>query len=79
MEDIKFKSRTFACWITSTVLLVLSLVVNCIIKTDLMAEVCKILAEGYTWITAIYLGANVASKFAFKGNNTTISDDTIVN
>ena len=66
MDKSKFQSRKFICWLTSTILLVLSLIINCIIKTDVMAEVCKTLAEGYTWISALYIGVNGAQKFANK-------------
>lgn len=70
----KIKSRKFVCWATSTILLVLSFIANCIIKTDLMAEVCKTLAEGYTWITAIYIGGNTAQKFASKNSNSEFNE-----
>lgn len=62
----KLKSRKFIVWIVATVLLVLSFVAYIIVKTDVMAEVCKILAEGWTWISAIYIGGNVAQKFTDK-------------
>lgn len=64
--DEKFKSRKFIVWITATILLILSFVAYCVVKTDLMVEVCKILAEGWIWISALYIGGNVASKFTNK-------------
>lgn len=65
MEE-KFKSRKFIVWVTATILLILSFVAYCIVKADLMAEVSKILAEGWIWISALYIGANGISKFANK-------------
>lgn len=65
MND-KLKSRKFIVWLVATILLILSFIAYCIAKTDLMAEVCKILAEGWTWISAIYIGGNVAQKFTDK-------------
>ena len=70
MND-KLKSRKFIVWIVATILLILSFVAYIIVKADLMAEVCKTLAEGWTWISAIYIGGNVAQKFTDKiGGNT---------
>lgn len=68
----KLKSRKFIVWIVATVLLVLSFVAYIIVKTDVMAEVCKILAEGWTWISAIYIGGNVAQKFTDKIGGETV-------
>lgn len=62
MND-KLKSRKFIVWLVATILLILSFIAYIIVKTDLMADVCKILAEGWTWISAIYIGGNVAQKF----------------
>ena len=67
----KLKSRKFIVWITATILLILSFVAYIIVKSDLMADVCKTLAEGWCWISAIYIGGNVAQKFTDKiGGNT---------
>lgn len=66
----KLKSRKFIVWITATILLILSFVAYIIVKSDLMAEVCKILAEGWCWISAFYIGGNVAQKFTNKGEKT---------
>lgn len=62
----KLKSRKFIVWIVATILLILSFVAYIIVKSDLMADVCKTLAEGWTWISAIYIGGNVAQKFTDK-------------
>lgn len=64
--DEKFKSRKFIVWITATVLLVLSFVVSVIVKDSTMTEVNKILAEGWSWISALYIGGNVAQKYITK-------------
>lgn len=67
----KLKSRKFIVWITATILLILSFVAYIIVKSDLMADVCKTLAEGWCWISTIYIGGNVAQKFTDKiGGNT---------
>jgi hypothetical protein len=71
----KIKSRKFIVWLVATILLVSSFVVYCIAKTDLMAEVCKILAESWKWVSVIYIGGNVAQKFTNKNGTSSISDN----
>lgn len=69
MND-KLKSRKFIVWITATVLLVLSFVAYVIVKDSTMAEVSKSLAESWGWVSAFYIGGNVAQKCFIKGADT---------
>lgn len=69
-NNSKFKSRKFVVWITATVLTVGSLIAASITNNDMLAEVSKIFAEGWIWISAFYLGANGISKFANKTGGT---------
>lgn len=62
MEN-KFKSRKFIVWITATIFLVLCFVAYVIVKDSTMAEVIKIFAESWGWVSALYIGGNVAQKF----------------
>lgn len=59
----KLKSRKFIVWLTATVFLILGFVGYFIVKSSDITELLKILAEGWTWISAIYIGGNVAQKF----------------
>lgn len=65
MEN-KFKSRKFIVWITATIFLVLCFVAYMIVKDSTMAEVIKIFAESWGWVSALYIGGNVAQKFTEK-------------
>ena len=62
----KFTSRKFIVWLTATVLLLACIVVYCVVKDNGIMEVSKILAEGWVWVSALYLGANAVGKFANK-------------
>lgn len=62
----KLKSRKFIVWLTSTIFLILGFVGYFIVKSSDITELLKILAEGWTWISAIYIGGNVAQKFTEK-------------
>lgn len=62
--DEKFKSRKFICWITATIFVTASLILNFI--TDNMGDITKIFAESWGWISSIYIGSNVAQKFVKK-------------
>lgn len=66
----KLKSRKFIVWIVSTVFVVLSFIAFIIVKDSEVMNVTKIFAEGWTWISAIYIGGNVAQKFTNKGEQT---------
>lgn len=59
----KLKSRKFVVWITATIFLVLCFVAYVIVKDSTMAEVIKIFAESWGWVSALYIGGNVAQKF----------------
>lgn len=59
----KLKSRKFVVWITATILLLLSFIAYVIVKDNTMAEVIKIFAESWGWVSALYIGGNVAQKF----------------
>jgi len=65
MEE-KFKSRKFIVWITATILLLMCLIGYCVVKDSGIMEVAKIMAEGWIWVSALYIGANGISKFATK-------------
>lgn len=71
MND-KLKSRKFIVWTTTTILLILSFIIYAIVKTDLITSVCKILAEGYVWISTLYIGGNTIQKFASKNKETEV-------
>lgn len=66
MND-KLKSRKFIVWVTTTIFVVVSLILNFIVKD--FSDITKIFAEGWSWISAIYIGGNVAQKFT-KGEQT---------
>lgn len=67
----KLKSRKFIVWLVATILLVLSFIAYMIVKDSTMAEVIKIFAESWGWVSALYIGGNVAQKFTEKtGGNT---------
>lgn len=59
----KLKSRKFVVWITATILLLLSFIAYVIVKDSTMAEVIKIFAESWGWVSALYIGGNVVQKF----------------
>lgn len=59
----KLKSRKFIVWLTSTVFLILGFIGYFIVKTSDITDLLKILAESWGWISAIYIGGNVAQKF----------------
>lgn len=62
MNENKFKSRKFIVWLTSTVLLILSFVAYFIVRESAITEVMKMLAESWGWVSALYIGGNVAQK-----------------
>lgn len=62
----KLKSRKFIVWITSTIFLVLGIVGYYITRDSGMTEVLKIFAESWGWISAVYIGGNVAQKCLCK-------------
>lgn len=66
----RLNSRKLWVWITTTVLLVLSFVASILIKNTDLSKVVEILSEGYIWVSALYLGANAAGKFANKTGET---------
>lgn len=63
----KLKSRKFVVWLVATIFVTVSLILNFIVKD--FSEITKIFAEGWCWISAIYIGGNVAQKFTEKGEN----------
>ena len=62
----KLKSRKFIVWLVATIFLLLSFVCYFVIKDSTITDVMKIFAEGWCWISAIYIGGNVAQKFTDK-------------
>lgn len=62
----KFKSRKFIVWITATVLLLICLIGYCVVEDNGIMDVAKIMAEGWVWVSALYIGANGITKFANK-------------
>lgn len=66
----KFKSRKFIVWITATVFLILSFVAYFIVKDSAITEVTKTLAESWGWVSALYIGGNVAQKYVYNNKDT---------
>ena len=58
----KAQSRKFIVWIVSTFMFLIVMVVSFFNESG--DEVTVKAIEFYTWTTALYLGANVGSKFA---------------
>lgn len=65
----KLQSRKLWVYIITTVLLVLSFIASIFIKSMDLSKVVEILAEGYIWVSALYLGANAAQKIFLKDKN----------
>lgn len=65
----KLQSRKLWVYIITTVLLILSFVSSIFIKDMDLSRVVEILAEGYIWVSALYLGANAAQKIFSKDKN----------
>jgi hypothetical protein len=61
MND-KLKSRKFIVWIVSTVFVFLSFIAYIIVKDSEVMSVTKTFAESWGWISAFYIGGNVAQK-----------------
>ena len=59
----KLKSRKFIVWIVASVFVILSFVAYVIVKDSAVMDVTKIFAEGWIWVSALYIGGNVAQKF----------------
>lgn len=66
----KFKSRKFIVWIMATVFLILSFVAYFIVKDSAITEVTKTLAESWGWVSALYIGGNVAQKYVYNNKDT---------
>ena len=66
MANDKLKSRKFIVWLTSTIFVVVSLILNFI--SDSFMEVSKIFAESRGWVSAVYIGGNVTQKFVNKNS-----------
>lgn len=64
MEGNKLTSRKFLIWLTSTILVIGSLITATITNNDTLAEVSKTFADGWVVISGLYIGGNVAQKFA---------------
>ena len=65
----KLQSRKLWVYIITTVLLILSFIASIFIKSMDLSKVVEILAEGYIWVSALYLGANAAQKIFLKDKN----------
>lgn len=65
----KLQSRKLWVWIVTTTLLVLSFIISIFVKDMDFSKVVEILAEGYIWVSALYLGANAAQKIFSKDKN----------
>lgn len=70
----KLQSRKLWVYIITTVLLILSFVASIFIKDMDLSRVVEILAEGYIWVSALYLGANAAQKIFSKDKNEVINE-----
>ena len=68
----KIKSRKFIVWLTSTIFVAISLILNFV--ADNMGDITKIFAESWGWISSIYIGTNVAQKFASKNSNSEFNE-----
>ena len=66
MAENKMKSRKFIVWLTATAFLILSFVVFFLTKETKLTET---FAESWGWISAIYIGGNVAQKFVNRVKN----------
>lgn len=60
----KIKSRKFIVWLVATIFVVFSFIAYIIVRDNEVMNVTKIFAESWGWISAIYIGGNVAQKFA---------------
>lgn len=64
----KLKSRKFLVYIVTTVLTVISLILNFVVDSAEVASLAKVFAEGYIVVSSLYIGGNVAQKFVNKNS-----------
>lgn len=65
----KLNSRKFIVWVTSTVFVLLSFIAFVMTNNSALEDIMRIFADGWVWISSIYIGVNGISKFANKGVN----------
>lgn len=65
--EAKLKSRKFIVWVVATVFLAVSFISYGVTKDSAMSDVVKIFSESWGWLSAVYIGGNVAQKYICKG------------